>query len=124
LHWLVAALAGQRDRLANLIKSETRFDMGCEFKQRRASPSARAARGIAPICDFYSKRALSGTTRDATGGLRNRKPASWSRRSALRHDNAVNTPRGPVRVPAVLVAANYAKRCDCSARATRRCSNG
>ncbi len=28
-------LAGQRDRLANLIESETRFGMGCEFKQRR-----------------------------------------------------------------------------------------
>jgi tRNA-splicing ligase RtcB len=29
-------LAGQRDRLANLIESETRFGMGCEFKERRA----------------------------------------------------------------------------------------
>jgi len=28
-------LAGQRDRLANLIEDETRFGMGCEFKQRR-----------------------------------------------------------------------------------------
>jgi len=28
-------LAGQRDRLANLIESETRFGMGCEFKERR-----------------------------------------------------------------------------------------
>ena len=28
-------LAGQRDRLANLIESETRFGMGCEFKDRR-----------------------------------------------------------------------------------------
>jgi tRNA-splicing ligase RtcB len=28
-------LAGQRDRLANIIESETRFGMGCEFKQRR-----------------------------------------------------------------------------------------
>jgi tRNA-splicing ligase RtcB len=28
-------LAGQKDRLANLIESETRFGMGCEFKQRR-----------------------------------------------------------------------------------------
>jgi tRNA-splicing ligase RtcB len=28
-------LAGQRDRLANLIESETRFDMGCSFKDRR-----------------------------------------------------------------------------------------
>ena len=27
-------IAGQRDRLANLIESETRFGMGCEFKQR------------------------------------------------------------------------------------------
>ena len=29
------SLAGQRDRLANIIESETRFGMGCEFKQRR-----------------------------------------------------------------------------------------
>ena len=28
-------IAGQRDRLANLIEGETRFGMGCEFKQRR-----------------------------------------------------------------------------------------
>jgi tRNA-splicing ligase RtcB len=28
-------LAGQRNRLANLIDSETRFGMGCEFKDRR-----------------------------------------------------------------------------------------
>src|SRR5438132_2632435 len=28
-------LAGQRDRLANLIESETRFGMGCSFKDRR-----------------------------------------------------------------------------------------
>ena len=28
-------IAGQRDRLANLIKSETRFGMGCSFQQRR-----------------------------------------------------------------------------------------
>lgn len=28
-------LAGQRDRLANILESETRFGMGCEFKQRR-----------------------------------------------------------------------------------------
>jgi tRNA-splicing ligase RtcB len=28
-------LAGQRDRLANIIESETRFGIGCEFKQRR-----------------------------------------------------------------------------------------
>ncbi len=28
-------IAGQRDRLANVIESETRFGMGCQFKQRR-----------------------------------------------------------------------------------------
>jgi tRNA-splicing ligase RtcB len=28
-------IAGQRDRLANIIEDETRFGMGCEFKQRR-----------------------------------------------------------------------------------------
>ena len=30
-----STLAGERDRLANVIESETRFGMGCEFKQRR-----------------------------------------------------------------------------------------
>jgi tRNA-splicing ligase RtcB len=29
-------IAGQRDRLANIIEDETRFGMGCEFKDRRA----------------------------------------------------------------------------------------
>jgi tRNA-splicing ligase RtcB len=28
-------IAGERDRLANIIENETRFGMGCEFKQRR-----------------------------------------------------------------------------------------
>src|ERR1700733_8838344 len=28
-------LAGQRDRLANILEDETRFGMGCSFKQRR-----------------------------------------------------------------------------------------
>lgn len=28
-------IAGQKDRLANIIESETRFGMGCEFKDRR-----------------------------------------------------------------------------------------
>jgi tRNA-splicing ligase RtcB len=28
-------IAGQRDRLANILEDETRFGMGCEFKQRR-----------------------------------------------------------------------------------------
>ena len=28
-------IAGQKDRLANIIESETRFGMGCDFKQRR-----------------------------------------------------------------------------------------
>jgi tRNA-splicing ligase RtcB (3'-phosphate/5'-hydroxy nucleic acid ligase) len=30
-----SSLAGQRDRLANILESETRFGTGCEFKQRR-----------------------------------------------------------------------------------------
>jgi len=32
---LASWIAGQRDRLANIIEDETRFGMGCEFKQRR-----------------------------------------------------------------------------------------
>jgi tRNA-splicing ligase RtcB (3'-phosphate/5'-hydroxy nucleic acid ligase) len=30
-----SSIAGQRDRLANVIETETRFGMGCEFKHRR-----------------------------------------------------------------------------------------
>ena len=33
----------------------------------------------------------------------------WLKLPVREHDNAVNTPRGPVRVPTVIVAANYAK---------------
>jgi 5-methylcytosine-specific restriction endonuclease McrA len=39
-------------------------------------------------------------------------PTKWSAWIALpvrEYDNAVNTPRGPVRAPTVIVAANYAK---------------
>ena len=33
----------------------------------------------------------------------------WLKLPVREHDNAVNTPRGPVRVPTVIVAASYAK---------------
>ena len=33
----------------------------------------------------------------------------WLKLPVREHDNAVNTPRGPVRVPTVIVAAHYAK---------------
>ena len=33
----------------------------------------------------------------------------WLKLPVREHDNSVNTPRGPVRVPTVIVAANYAK---------------
>ncbi len=33
----------------------------------------------------------------------------WLKLPVREHDNAVNTPRGPVRVPTVIVAGNYAK---------------
>ena len=33
--WKSNKISGQRDRLANIVESETRFGMGCEFKQRR-----------------------------------------------------------------------------------------
>jgi len=33
----------------------------------------------------------------------------WLKLPVREHDNAVNTPRGPVRVPTVIVAANHAK---------------
>lgn len=40
-------LAGQRDRLANIIEDETRFGMGCSFKERR-EPFRRAALAQGP----------------------------------------------------------------------------
>lgn len=35
--------------------------------------------------------------------------SAWLKLPVREHDNAVNTSRGPVRVPTVIVAANYAK---------------
>jgi hypothetical protein len=41
----------------------------------------------------------------------------WLKLPVREHDNAVNTPRGPVRVPTVIVAANSPK-CRCAARSS------
>ncbi|MGB8170492.1 MAG: HNH endonuclease [Chthoniobacteraceae bacterium] len=52
----------------------------------------------------------AGTALDMSDG--NFLPTKWSdwlKLPVREHDNAVNTPRGPVRVPTVIVAANYAE---------------
>lgn len=50
------------------------------------------------------------TALDTTGG--NFVPTKWADWLSLpirEHDRAVNTPRGPVRVPTVIIAVNYAR---------------
>lgn len=42
-------IAGQRDRLANILEEETRFGMGCEFKQRRQHDVMDEDWSVSPI---------------------------------------------------------------------------
>ncbi len=42
-------LAGQRNRLANILESETRFGLGCEFKQRRQHDVMDEDWGVSPV---------------------------------------------------------------------------
>ncbi len=53
------ALAGQRDRLANLIESETRFGMGCEFKQRREHDVMDEDWSVSPVTNRLRDKAWS-----------------------------------------------------------------
>jgi tRNA-splicing ligase RtcB len=52
-------LAGQRDRLANLIESETRFGMGCEFKQRREHDVMDEDWSVSPVTNRLRDKAWS-----------------------------------------------------------------
>jgi tRNA-splicing ligase RtcB (3'-phosphate/5'-hydroxy nucleic acid ligase) len=50
-------LAGQRDRLANFIESETRFGMGCEFKQRREHDVMDEDWSVSPVTNRLRDKA-------------------------------------------------------------------
>ena len=52
-------LAGQRERLANLIESETRFGMGCEFKQRREHDVMDEDWSVSPVTNRLRDKAWS-----------------------------------------------------------------
>lgn len=45
----VNTIAGQKDRLANIIEAETRFGVGCEFKQRRQHEVMDEDWSVSPI---------------------------------------------------------------------------
>src|SRR5262249_8908248 len=50
-------IAGQKDRLANIIESETRFGMGCEFKQRREHEVMDEDWSVSPITERFRDKA-------------------------------------------------------------------
>jgi len=47
--WKANTLAGQRDRLANIIESETRFGVGCEFQHRREQDVMDEDWNVSPV---------------------------------------------------------------------------
>ena len=52
-------LAGQRDRLANLIESETRFGMGCSFENRRDHDVMDEDWSVSPVTNRLRDKAWS-----------------------------------------------------------------
>jgi tRNA-splicing ligase RtcB len=52
-------LAGQRDRLANIIEDETRFGMGCSFKQRREHDVMDEDWTVSPVTQRLRDKAWS-----------------------------------------------------------------
>lgn len=52
-----STIAGQKDRLANIIESETRFGMGCEFKQRRQHDVMDEDWSVSPITRRHKDKA-------------------------------------------------------------------
>jgi tRNA-splicing ligase RtcB len=54
-----STIAGQRDRLANILESETRFGMGCEFKQRREHDVMDEDWSVSPITQRFRDKAWS-----------------------------------------------------------------
>ena len=55
-------LAGQRDRLANLIESETRFGMGCSFQQRREHDVMDEDWTVSPVTSRMNRGRLTRST--------------------------------------------------------------
>ncbi|MDQ3624202.1 MAG: hypothetical protein M3463_17220 [Verrucomicrobiota bacterium] len=64
-------ITGERDRLANIIADETRFGMGCEFKQRRQHEVMDEDWSVSPVTNRLRDKAWSqlGTTGSATTSL-------------------------------------------------------
>lgn len=54
-----STIAGQRDRLANIIESETRFGIGCSFKQRRQHDVMDADWSVSPVTTRLRDKAWS-----------------------------------------------------------------
>ena len=52
-------VAGQRDRLANILESETRFGMGCTFKQRREHDVMDEDWSVSPVTERLRDKAWS-----------------------------------------------------------------
>jgi len=52
-------IAGQRDRLANLLEDETRFGMGCSFKQRRQHDVMDEDWTVSPVTQRLRDKAWS-----------------------------------------------------------------
>jgi tRNA-splicing ligase RtcB (3'-phosphate/5'-hydroxy nucleic acid ligase) len=52
-------IAGQRDRLANVIESETRFGIGCQFKQRREHDVMDEDWSVSPVTQRLRDKAWS-----------------------------------------------------------------
>ena len=50
-------IAGERDRLANIIADETRFGMGCEFKQRRQHEVMDEDWSVSPVTQRLHEKA-------------------------------------------------------------------
>src|SRR5438067_7596521 len=53
----VNTIAGQKDRLANIIESETRFGMGCEFKHRREHEVMDEDWSVSPVTEKLRDKA-------------------------------------------------------------------
>src|SRR5580704_756518 len=60
-------IGGQRDRLANIIASETRFGMGCEFKVRREHQVMDEDWSVSPVTKRLRDKAWSQLGTSGTG---------------------------------------------------------
>ena len=54
-----STLAGEKDRLANIIEAETRFGVGCEFKQRREHEVMDEDWDVSPITKRFRDKAAA-----------------------------------------------------------------